>query len=704
MRTELDACAQPIVVMVLPEFCGKRGSLELPIDDNPRVTMIACGPSNNVSSLNQANDWRWFWLYVAITLLIQWRLVGSVTTHISYGREEDATVPMLNLWTVWWNADRAQHGFQHYWDAPLFYPTEKTFPFSETQPTSLIVAPLVWATGNRVLAYNVYQLLILTLNGLSAHQLFRRLGHRPWLAFCGGMMSQILPFVIWQFGVVQLTTLCGIHWTLLAMLDLFGYEPAPANAPADADEEASQAETNSSSSAASPSRLSGPCWRNRLVGVRLGLAYGLTYWLCNYWGLFLTLLLVPCSICFWNQRLLTKSFWCHVAVAALLSGLMIGPFAWMQHTLASEHRWKTARTEELVFSLSAHWRDYTNLPWASLMSWLEFPEVDRAQVWTLGAGWFKTMMAPLGFLVACANPQRRRWGLFALLFGAMAFGLSLGPTVRLSASLPLIGEAVPYSLLQQYVPGFSLIRSPFRFAIFVQLAIVWLSLEAIELFNPTRWGRRPPLKLASQPAKGLELMGVNSDCGFGSNWWRWSPCAFPFVVVSLLITFEAIPPASRLYAVTAAKPLPAWVMWLRDHDELEGALACLPFPAGSVTRDYEETTTWMYWGTFHGRPLVNGYSGFFPKPYLDLRNGFASFQRKGKQGANDPQPRFPDYSNENSGLKRLNESGARFVMMKRSFGTREEVQAHPLTQLRWKQVYSDEVQQVDLYEIILPTE
>ena len=199
-------------------------------------------------------------------------------------------------------------------------------------------------------------------------------------------------------------------------------------------------------------------------------------------------------------------------------------------------------------------------------------------------------------------------------------------------------------------------------------------------------------------------MGVNSDCGFGSNWWRWSPCAFPFVVVSLLITFEAIPPASRLYAVTAAKPLPAWVMWLRDHDELEGALACLPFPAGSVTRDYEETTTWMYWGTFHGRPLVNGYSGFFPKPYLDLRNGFASFQRKGKQGANDPQPRFPDYSNENSGLKRLNESGARFVMMKRSFGTREEVQAHPLTQLRWKQVYSDEVQQVDLYEIILPTE
>jgi cell fate (sporulation/competence/biofilm development) regulator YlbF (YheA/YmcA/DUF963 family) len=27
----------------------------------------------------------------------------------------------------------------------------------------------------------------------------------------------------------------------------------------------------------------------------------------------------------------------------------------------------------------------------------------------------------------------------------------------------------------------------------------------------------------------------------------------------------------------------------------------------------------MYYGTMHGRPLVNGYSGFFPESYYDLR-------------------------------------------------------------------------------------
>ena len=99
-------------------------------------------------------------VYAAISLVIQWPLVGSLTTHISFGHEREITVPLLNLWTVWWNADRAAHGFQGYWNAPIFYPTEKTFVFSEAQPTSVIVAPLIGLTGNRALAYNVYQLLI----------------------------------------------------------------------------------------------------------------------------------------------------------------------------------------------------------------------------------------------------------------------------------------------------------------------------------------------------------------------------------------------------------------------------------------------------------------------------------------------------------------------------------------------------------------
>ena len=184
-------------------------------------------PTDELSNEIPVNDkrlggCRWFALYCVLSMVINWPLVGSLTTHISYGHEEQITVPMLNLWTVWWNADRVADGFRGYWNSPIFFPTQKTFVFSEAQPSSMIVAPIVWLTDNRGLAYNIYQLLIIALNGFSAHQLFRRLGHMRWLAFCGGFMSQILPFVIWQLGVVQLTTIFGIHWTLHAVLDLFG--------------------------------------------------------------------------------------------------------------------------------------------------------------------------------------------------------------------------------------------------------------------------------------------------------------------------------------------------------------------------------------------------------------------------------------------------------------------------------------------------
>jgi hypothetical protein len=41
-------------------------------------------------------------------------------------------------------------------------------------------------------------------------------------------------------------------------------------------------------------------------------------------------------------------------------------------------------------------------------------------------------------------------------------------------------------------------------------------------------------------------------------------------------------------------------------------VACIPFAPGNGVRDFDITTRWMYLGTYHGRLLVNGYSGFFP--------------------------------------------------------------------------------------------
>jgi hypothetical protein len=68
-----------------------------------------------------------------------------------------------------------------------------------------------------------------------------------------------------------------------------------------------------------------------------------------------------------------------------------------------------------------------------------------------------------------------------------------------------------------------------------------------------------------------------------------------------------------------------WIGWLREHADEVRVLAQLPFPAGPSVRDYEGETWAMYWSLFHGRRLVNGYSGFFPPSYLELKSRMQSF-------------------------------------------------------------------------------
>jgi hypothetical protein len=59
-----------------------------------------------------------------------------------------------------------------------------------------------------------------------------------------------------------------------------------------------------------------------------------------------------------------------------------------------------------------------------------------------------------------------------------------------------------------------------------------------------------------------------------------------------------------------------WTEALRT--EPPGGIIILPLLDGGTVHDYEIVTEWMLEGLYAGKPMVNGYSGFFPKPQLDL--------------------------------------------------------------------------------------
>jgi hypothetical protein len=210
--------------------------------------------------------------------------------------------------------------------------------------------------------------------------------------------------------------------------------------------------------------------------------------------------------------------------------------------------------------------------------------------------------------------------------------------------------------------------------LFVQLAIVWLTVEALDCLNPGRWRR---------PAKSPASKRISFWCLQG-----------PLLVSSVLLICEVWPPRQGAYECPPETPAPAWILWLRENSEKSAALVCLPFPAGYGVQDYQETTQWMYWGMLHRRRLVNGYSGFFPEDFVELKNQLAAYYDWPQQ------PKLGLYPWDSPGLKKLNAWGARFAVVKRSFATRDDVWQHTATKFRWAWVAGDEQHQLDIYEIL----
>lgn len=76
-----------------------------------------------------------------------------------------------------------------------------------------------------------------------------------------------------------------------------------------------------------------------------------------------------------------------------------------------------------------------------------------------------------------------------------------------------------------------------------------------------------------------------------------------------------------------ATPRTAWTSWLREQPR-KLIVAHVPLPRGLHVSDYEVETRRMFAQIDHLRPLLNGYSGYFPSGYgtfqMDVDQNFPS--------------------------------------------------------------------------------
>ena len=127
----------------------------------------------------------------------------------------------LFIWTIGWDAHALVTRPLSIFDANIFAPLPHTLAYSEHLIGSAIfAAPVLWLTGNPVLALNLTSLLTVVLCGLGTYVLARRVGVGTAGAILAGVIFAFSPPRFYRLGQLHLT---AVQWVPFALAFLHGY-------------------------------------------------------------------------------------------------------------------------------------------------------------------------------------------------------------------------------------------------------------------------------------------------------------------------------------------------------------------------------------------------------------------------------------------------------------------------------------------------
>ena len=158
-----------------------------------------------------------FLLYAALTLVMAY----PYSLHPAAGVLTIGTDTDLYIWALGWDV----HAFLHHpfsiFDANIFFPFKHTLAYSENVlGSAILAAPIIWVTGNPMLAFNLIALLSIPLSAYGAYLLARRLGLSQSAAILCGLIFGFAPPRFLRLDQFHLTT---IQWVPFALAYLHGY-------------------------------------------------------------------------------------------------------------------------------------------------------------------------------------------------------------------------------------------------------------------------------------------------------------------------------------------------------------------------------------------------------------------------------------------------------------------------------------------------
>ena len=161
--------------------------------------------------------WRAAVLYTALTILFAYPLSVHPGSTL-FGDNPDTH---FYIWSLSWDAHAFLHQPLHIFDANIYYPNRLTLAYSENEiGSAFIAAPILWLTGNHVLAVNLTALIGCILCGVGAYVLARTLGLDAPAATLCGLVFAFAPARFARTGQAYLGTL---QWIPFALAGLHAY-------------------------------------------------------------------------------------------------------------------------------------------------------------------------------------------------------------------------------------------------------------------------------------------------------------------------------------------------------------------------------------------------------------------------------------------------------------------------------------------------
>jgi hypothetical protein len=169
------------------------------------------------ASLQHGRLWSVVFLFSVLTLLLTYPLPLRMASTVL----NDSPDTHLFLWTLGWDVHALTSQPFSIFDANIYYPQRLTLAYSENLiGSAFFAAPVLWLTGNAVLALNIVTLLSCLLCGLGAYLLARQLGLSTASAILCGLIFAFSPARFFRITQIHLAT---VQWVPFTLAYLHGY-------------------------------------------------------------------------------------------------------------------------------------------------------------------------------------------------------------------------------------------------------------------------------------------------------------------------------------------------------------------------------------------------------------------------------------------------------------------------------------------------